>query len=227
MRRYNHNAVSNNSPLHFQGNYSQIANEKLLISRKKPVNSNHSSYKVQSPRLNCRSLPPMNYDQDLDSIRFSDRQAVNQGLKNSIRFKSKFYQEFYNNVDNVFKKPEKQITFMQPVKKVVRDLEKPIQNLSVQKSIRRLLEVGNSERIIRDIDPGNRLLQDFEVDEPEVRSPVSTGVKFFKQSLPNLAKVSGKINCILISQEIQEFEKKIPELHKKKGNLWYKNILND
>lgn len=225
MERYSHNAVSKNSPTHFQGVYSQIFNDRLMICRKKPVFLDSCSNEQYKPRINCRSLPPMNYDQDMDSIRFSDQEAVQKGLKNSVRFKSNFFKDFYNNAENLFTKPEKQITFMQPVKKVIRNYENPNQNLIVQKSIKRFINSDVRYNEFKDIDPGNKLLQGFKQDDLECKSPVSTGVKFYKKSLPNLAKISGKMNCILISQEIQEFEKKIPKQEKNKGNLWYKNLI--
>lgn len=225
MQRYSHNAVSKNSPSHFQGVYSQIFNDKLMICRKKPVVLDVCSNELYTPRINCRSLPPMSYDQDMDSIRFSDQAAVEKGLKNSVRFESNFFKNFYNNAEHLFNRPEKQITFMQPVKKVTRTYENPTQSLRVQKSIKHLMNSEVRYREFKDIDPGNRLLHDFKQDDSECKSPVSTGVKFYKKSLPNLAKISGKMNCIMISQEIREFEKKIPKQEKNKGNLWYKNLI--
>jgi hypothetical protein len=224
MQKFHHNAVSSDSPEHFQVKHSLIATEKLMISRKKQIQVRR--FEDPPPRKLCSSLPPMNYDrkdQDLDSIRFSDREAVQQGLKNSVRYNSNFFKFFYGNQDKLFKKPGKEITFLQPIQKIVREEINPVKNLQVQKSIKKFMN-SCQESPVRDVDPGNKLLKNYEQEEIDCKSPNSTGVKFWKRSLPNLERVSSKIKCIALAGDIEDFEKNIPKVEKNKGNLWYKNL---
>ena len=224
MQKFVHNAVSYDSPEHFRVKHSVVNTDKLMISRKKQVHVR----KVEdfAPRNLCNSLPPMNYersDQDLDSIRFSDREAVQQGLKNSVRYKSNFFKLFYGHENKLFKKPSKEITYLQPIQKVTRNDASPAENLKVQKSIRRLREAEFENKEVVDIDPGNKLLNEYEQQDIDCKSPQSTSIKFWKRSLPKLEKVASKINCMKLDYEIKDFEARIPA-EKNKGSLWFKNL---
>ncbi len=112
---------------------------------------------------------------------------------------------------------------MQPIQKVVRDPANPVKNLQVQKSIKKFLSSCH-ESPLRDVDPGNKLLKNYEQETIDCKSPNSTNVKFWKQSLPNLERVSSKIKCIALAGDIESFEKKMPKIDKNKGNLWFKNL---
>ena len=225
MKKYFHNAISSESPPHFQGNFSIISNENSINLGKKIIRS----YQVdnQAPRGLSNSLPPMNIDQDFDSLKFSVQSGVLQGLKNSIRYKSNFYKNFFDSVSKGFNKPNKEITFMQPVSKIERSKNPSISNLQQKKRIKRILESFKDIKHPAEIDPGNSLLKAYQLEKYECNSPASTKIQFLKGSLPNLSKVVSKVNSILISSEIQDFEKRIPQPVKNRGNLWYKRLSSD
>ena len=221
-RKFKHNALSSDSPQHFRGDFSEIFEKKPIRLGKKIIHQERIQEIVQ--RRQCSSLPPMNIDQDFDSIKFSVRNDVFQGIKDSIRHKSNFYKNFFEGIRQGFNKPPNEITFMQPVHKIIRVENKPISNLNYQKSIARMLEKFNDSKVPTDIDPGNKLLSNYESEISNCESPTSTKVNFLKNSQPNFSKIGSKIKCILISSEIKEFEKRMPKPVKNRGNHWYKML---
>ena len=223
MKKYTHNAVSVDSPEHFRGNFSVIHEKPMISLGKKFIN--YQRFEDRTPRRQCSSLPPLHLDQDFDSIKFSIKEDVFKGIRDKIRCKSKFHQQFFDNIRKGFSKPSNDITFMQPIHKIVREELKPVNNLQYQKSFAKILEGLKDSREASDIDPGNELLKKYESEIATCKSPASTRVQFLKQSQPDLSEAISKINCILISSEIRDFEKKLPEPIKKRGNLWYKNLL--
>lgn len=225
MKKYAHNAVSVDGPEHFRGDFSVVFEKRAMRLGKKIIRNEHLQEIV--PRRHCSSLPPMNTDQDLDMIKFSVKDDVFKGLKDRIRYKSKFHQLYFDGFDKGFSKAPNDITFMQPVHKITREETKAINNLQYQKSFAKILGNLHDSKEIEDIDPGNKLLKKYESEISTCKSPATTRINFMKKPQPDLSMAASKINCILISADIKEFEKKLPEPMRKRGNLWYKNLLQN
>lgn len=224
MKQYAHNAVSAESPTFFKGNYSIVSKERPMNLGKKLITQPVFRQEV-TPRKHCISLPPMNIDQDYDSIKFSHAQDVSSGVKDTIRYKSNFYKNFFEKMKNGFIKPRQEITFLNPIRKIVRESPSPMRNLKLQKSINKIIECNTDFKLPEDIDPGNRLLQAYNSETPTCKSPASTRINFSKNSQLDISTISSKINCILTSTEIKEFEKRLPKPLKHRGNIWYQEYI--
>lgn len=226
MKKYAHNAVSAESPSHFKGSFSIVTNNIKPISLGKKLVNKPMFHQDLPQRRYCVSLPPMNLDQDYDSIKFSNALDVTSGIKDKIRYKSNFYQNFFEKMRIGFKKPKQEITFMNTIKKVVRESPSMSMGLKYQKSLNKLSGSSLSIKIPESIDPGNRLLQAYESEISACKTPFSTNINFIKHSQQELSIINKKIKCLLASTEIKEFEKRLPKPIINRGNLWYQQLID-
>ena len=75
-------------------------------------------------KLPNRSPPPSVLDQDLDSLKLSLQADITQGYKNTIRFKSNYYQNFFDKVQGSgFKRLTTEITSLYKLPKILRTLK--------------------------------------------------------------------------------------------------------
>lgn len=226
MNKYVHNAVSSDCPQCFKGTFSAIIDKKEIKKGKKLSSHLKSMEIIKLPnhpvtRAHCISLPPLNYDQDFDSINFSNKPDVISGIKDSIRKKSNFHQLFFEKIKTGFKKPSKQITFMQPIIKITRNEQISIQNMHYKKSISKLLGAKHTKSI--EIDPGGKLLSQFIPENTEYKTPRPTKINFHSKRDLDIKKVRNKIRSLIVCNEIQDFESKIPNPTKNQGNICFRD----
>jgi hypothetical protein len=75
-------------------------------------------------KLSTKCQPPSMLDQDLDSLKLSLQADITQGYKNTIRFKSNHYQNFFDKVQGPgFKRLTTEITSLYKLPKILRTLK--------------------------------------------------------------------------------------------------------
>ncbi|OMJ87324.1 hypothetical protein SteCoe_11012 [Stentor coeruleus] len=225
MKKYAHNAVSAESPSHFKGSFSLVTHNKPISLGKKLINQPIFHQDLPQRRA-CVSLPPINIDQDYDSIKFSNAIDVTSGIKDKIRYKSNFYQNFFEKMRFGFKKPKQEITFMNTIKKVIRESPSITMGLKYQKSTSKLFGSSLSNKIPESIDPEGRQLQVYESEISACKTPFSTNINFIKHSQQDLSTINKKIKYMLASTEIKKFEERLPKPSTKRGNLWYQQLIS-
>jgi hypothetical protein len=87
-------------------------------------------------------------DQDLDSLKLSIQADVTQGYKNTLRFKSNYYQNFFDKVEGPgFKRLTTEITSLYKLPKVLRTLKVDSKSRIKNKSLN--LEREKNDEIVR------------------------------------------------------------------------------
>lgn len=219
MKKYIHNAVSAETPSNFRGNFSAILEEKPNNIGKK-LFTQAVLDQIPPMKKHSVSLQPAVTDEIYDKIKSHNDKGV-ATTKNTGRSKSSIYRGFFGKKKLGFFKPKQEITYMNPVIKIVREKPSPMKSLKFKKLINKIIESNANIKVPQDVDPGNRLLKAYKKESSGCNSPASTRIDFVKHSQPNFSEIKSRINSVLTSIEIEDFEKRLPKSNGKRGRLWY------
>ncbi|OMJ92607.1 hypothetical protein SteCoe_4617 [Stentor coeruleus] len=219
MKKYTHNAVSAETPSNFRGNFSVIIKENPNNLGKK-LFTQTTLTQVSPIKKHSISLHPTVTDEIYQNIKSHNDKNINT-TKNAGRSKSSIYKGFFGKKKLGFFKPKQEITYMNPIIKIVREKPSPMKSLKFKKLINKIVESNANIEIPQDVDPRNRLLKMYKRDSPCCNSPTTTMIDFVKNSQPKISEIRSRVNSVLTSIEIEDFEKRLPTSNGKKGRLWY------
>ncbi|OMJ80767.1 hypothetical protein SteCoe_18926 [Stentor coeruleus] len=219
MKKFVHNAVSAETPSNFKSNFSVILQEKPNNLGKK-LFTQVILNQATPMKKHSVSLQPTVADEIYDKIKPYNDKDINIA-KNKERSKSSIYRGFFGKKKLGFFKPKQEITYMNPVIKIVREKPNPMKSLKFKKLINKIIESNANIKVPQDVDPGNKLFKAYKKESSGCNSPTSTRIDFVKNSQPNFKEIRSRINSVLTSIEIEDFEKRLPKSNRKRGRLWY------